>query len=124
MKKITIAIILMLLTSGVYSQINNYEKIASSLKKELVGKPLLGSIYEGACNEIGDVNISEKGELIITGSDKECNKTLFIKNATITEEKMRVLINQSTPKINITIYTENSKDLFQLLMELKNKLNN
>lgn len=124
MKKITAVVLFMILTNGIYAQNNKFEKIASFLKQELVDKPFIGGIYEGGCDNIDDISISEKGEILITGKGKVCNKTLFIKDAVISVEKMKVSIFQPDPRIDIIFYSEKANAIFKVLMELKEKLNN
>ncbi len=121
-------------TGAKYAFINNpetiiipskydFSKIATKLENLLVKNKCYFINDLSACYQMSKVIISEKGEIVITGSDKACNIKLFIKDATITFTNPDVLIKQSSTKMYFKFITENGTDLYDTLNELKKTLN-
>ena len=109
-----------LLSHAHYGQTNDLTKIATTLEKNCVGKPFLGGMYDPPCYKVEKIVISENGEIAISGSEKGCNVTFFIKDATIRYDKdSRIQIYQAAPRINITFYTENAVIVYQALEDFK-----
>ncbi|TDE53074.1 hypothetical protein [Flavobacterium sp. GT3P67] len=113
-----------LLSHITYGQTNDFSKIAITLEKNLVGKPFLGGMYDPPCYDMTKIAISETGEIAISGSEKGCNVTFYIKDATIRyHNDSRIQIYQATPRIDITFYSENAATVYQALEDLKKILN-
>ena len=103
-----------------YGQTNDFAKIENTLENNLVGKSFLGGMYDPPCYNTTKIAISKTGEIVITGSEKGCNVTFSIKDATIIYDKdLRIQIYQATPRINITFYIKNAAVVYQALEDLK-----
>ncbi len=109
-----------LLSHTNYGQTNDIAKIENTLQKNLVGSGFLGGIYDSPCYNIAKITISETGEIVITGSEKGCNVTFSIRDATITYDRdSRIQIYQATPRINITFYTKNAAVVYKAIKDFK-----
>ncbi|HMI78560.1 MAG TPA: hypothetical protein VK484_07180 [Ferruginibacter sp.] len=123
MKNLSALILFVLFAHAANAQSADLQKIESILKKQLTGKLFLGGLYDAPCYGIEQVKISATGELVLTGAGG-CNKTLFIKDASITTEGSKVYIRQSEPEINISFYTEETAILAKAFTDLRNILIN
>ncbi len=122
MKNLLILILCLLFVNSTDAQPGNFDKIESILKKQLVGQQFLGGMYDLPCFGIENIQITSKGEIMITGSAKGCNRTLFIKDARISTEQNKVSLFQGTPRLNISFYVQDVATLAKAFTDLKNIL--
>ncbi len=116
-------LLLMCWVNTVTAQNKDFQKIAATLEKHLVGKQFLGGIYDLPCNDISKITISDMGEITISGTEKGCNKTFDVKNASVKLDDPKVKIYQAQPSIDITFYTENAAIVHKAFSDLKKLLN-
>ncbi len=122
MKNLLILILCLLFVHTTDAQPGSFDKIESALKKQLVGKQFLGGMYDLPCYGIENIQVTSSGEIEITGSGKGCNRTLFIKDATISSEKNKVSLLHRPSRLNISFYVEDVATLSKAFTDLQNIL--
>ena len=128
MKNLTALFLCMLFVHIVDAQSKDFEKIESTLKKSLEGKGFLMGMYDPPCYSLGKLQVATNGDIILTGSEKGCTVTFSVKDARISSEESKVKIYRvsqgTTPKINISFYTDNPAAVSKAFTDLKNMLSN
>jgi len=128
MKNLSILFFCMLFVHTADAQSKDFEKIESTLKKNLEGKGFLGGMYDPPCYSLGKLQIAANGDIVLTGSEKGCTVTFSVKDARISSEELKVKIYRvsqgTTPKVNISFYTDNAAAVSKAFTDLKSMLSN